>query len=34
MRIGGTPRLEEPIGAANAEREVAAIMSMRIINIS
>jgi len=34
MRIGGTPRLEEPIGAAKAEREVAAIMSMRIINIS
>lgn len=33
MRKGGVPKLD-PIGAAKAESEVTAIMSIRIINIS
>jgi hypothetical protein len=33
MRIGGVLRLDDPIGAAKAEKDAAAIMSMSIITI-
>ncbi|SIQ73559.1 hypothetical protein SAMN05421828_108142 [Acidiphilium rubrum] len=33
MRIGGVLRLDDPIGAAKAEKDAAAIMNMSIITI-